>query len=155
MKNKKRKLGFSVLDGILLVLFAFCILSTVFYTQIQNFFGSEKKEEIEYTFLIESVSDFAKNYPKEGEEIFCSEDFVSLGKIIKISETKKSYLNKADSEDEIKVVNLTCQGRVMAEKTDLGYAVGEKRIKPGATFSVQTDSATFVMVVTMANTFGE
>ncbi len=155
MKNKKRKLGFSVLDGILLVLFAFCILSTVFYTQIQNFFGSEKKEEIEYTFLVESVSDHAKNYPREGEEIFCTDGSVSLGKIVKISEAEKNYFNKADPEDEMKVINLTCQGRVLAEKEDFGYAVGEKRIKPGATFSVQTESATFVMVVTMANATGE
>lgn len=155
MRNKKRKIGFSVLDGFLLVLFAFCILSTVFYTQIQNFFGSEKKEEIEYTFLVESVSENAKNYPQEGEEIFCAEDMTSLGKIVKITETEKKYLNKADPEDELKVTNLTCQGRALAEKTEFGFAVGEKRIKPGSTFSVKTESATFVMVVTMANTTGE
>ncbi len=155
MKSRKRKLGFSILDGVILVLFAFCILSTVFYTQIQNFFGSEKKEEVEYTFLIEGVSEQAKNYPQEGEELFCSDDLTSLGKIVKISETEKSYLSKIDPEDEMKVINLTCQGRVLAEKTDMGYQIGEKRIKPGAAFSIETKSATFTMVVMMANTVGE
>ncbi len=154
-KAYKKGIGFSVLDGILALLIVACILSTVFHTQIQNFFGNEKKEEIEYTFIIEKVSEEAKNYPSQGEEIFLSEDLTSLGYLVKIAKAEKSYQSKSDPEDTMKVTNLTCQGRVSAERTEMGYVVADQSLKPGATFSAQTESATFTMVVTMVKAINE
>ncbi|MBR5295524.1 MAG: hypothetical protein IKU24_02920 [Clostridia bacterium] len=155
MNRKKVKFGFSILDGILIVLAVFCILSTVFQTQIRTFFSNDKREEVEYTFLIENASYKGRNYPMEGEEIFLSEDLSSLGRLKNIGEIEKVYQSETDSEDKIKVISLTCQGRVFAEKTEMGYLVGEKKLKPGAMFSVQTESASFTMVITMVKAIDE
>lgn len=149
------KFGFSVIDMILIVLVAACILSSVFGAQIRAFLGNEESVEIEYTFLVENVSDEARNYPAEGEKLLKAEDLSSLGFLVQITETEKNYQSVSDPEDKLDVITLTCKARAVANDTDEGYVLSGERIKPGAELSVQTESATFTMVVTMVKAVNE
>ena len=155
MKKNKRVSGFSVIDIILLILVAVCILTAVFRTQLHHFLGREEQVQAEYTFLVRNASDDAKNYPKEGEEIFLSDSSQSLGTISQIIPAEKKYQGVEDPEDTLKIVSLTCQASVKAYGSQQGYSVGDVRIKPGAEFSVYTKSASFTMVVTMVKAFEE
>lgn len=153
--KKKTELGFSVMDMILLILAAVCIFSAVFHTPLQHFLGQEKNTAIEYTFLIQNASLEARNYPKEGEEIFLSETHQSLGKISQIGKTEKEYREVSDPEDVLKVVNLTLKAQTKAYQEDAGFVVGEVYVKPGAEFFVQTESASFSMMITMVKIIEE
>lgn len=155
MKTNKRALGFSVIDIILLLLVAVCILTAVFRTQLHHFLGREEQVQVEYTFLVRNASEDAKNYPKEGEEIYLSDSSQPLGVIGQITRTEKKYQEVEDPEDTLKVVSLTCQASVKAYSGETGYSVGNTKIKPGAQLSVYTDSASFTMTVTMVKAYEE
>lgn len=147
--KKREKVGFSVIDAILLVLAAVCILSSVFRTQIRDFLSNEEGVQIEYTFLVENVSEGAKNRPSVGEEIVLSKDLSSLGVLVQVAETSKIYQSQDDPQEKLEVTTLTCRARATVSETEKGYLLEGKSLKPGAEFSVQTESASFTMVVTM------
>ncbi len=151
MKQAKMKIkwGFSVVDMILLVLAISCVVSVLFRDQIRSFLSADEKAEIEYTFLVGNVSEEAKNEPKTGEELILSEKRIPLGEIIKITESKKEYQSVSDPEEKTSILTLTCSARVLARAVDRGYEVEGVFIKPGAEFTVETETASFSMVVTM------
>lgn len=148
-RNKRIKWGFSVVDMILLVLCAALVVSVLFREQIRSFLSAEEKIQIEYTFLVENVSEAAENDPKKGEELFLSEKQISLGKIVNITETEKEYQSVSDPEEKTSVLTYTCSAGVLAQKGERGYEVQGVFIKPGAQFTVETETASFSMVVTM------
>lgn len=155
MKEKKTALGFSVMDLILLILVVVCILSAVFRTQIHHFLGQEERISIQYTFLIQNASEDARNYPKEGEEIRLSDSYQSLGVIGQIMKSEKEYREIQDPEDTLKLTSLTCQAKAQAYETKQGFTVGSVQVKPGSQFFVQTESASFTMIVTMVKAIEE
>ena len=151
MKNKKvqTKWGFSVVDMILLVLAAALLFSVVFRDQIRSFLSAQEKVQIEYTFLVENVTEEAKNNPKKGENLVLSEKQIVLGEIVGITETKKEYQSVSDPEEKTSVITYTCKANVFARSTERGYEVQGVFVKPGAEFAVETETASFSMVVTM------
>lgn len=149
---RKKKIGFSVLDVVLLVLVAVCILSSVFHEQIRLFLGAGETEEVEITFLVEKVTAEARNHPVSGEEIVLADTKLSLGTLVSVLENKSVYESASDPEDTIEVLTLTCKLKAKAKETESGYQVANTNIKPGVTLSVETPSASFVMVVTMVKT---
>ena len=68
--NQRKKIGFSVLDVILFVLAAVCVLATVFQSQIRSFLGRADGETVEITFLVENVTEEAHNHPEAGEVLW-------------------------------------------------------------------------------------
>lgn len=153
--DKKSRIGFSVLDMILLVLLAVSILSTAFQEQIRTFLSGEEGVEIEYTFLIENASEDAKNVPREGETLILSEDGTELGQIVQITESHTTYFGQDDPEDQIRIKTLTCKARVVVKEGQRGFLLEGRSMKPGAQFSVTTESAGFTMVVTMVKNLTE
>lgn len=149
---KKRKIGFSVLDMVLLVLAAACILSSVFQDQIRSFLGESKGEKVEITFLVENVTEEGKNHPLAGEEILLTDTRTPVGTLLSVTESKSVYENVSDPEDEIEVLTLTCKVISQAEVTESGYQISGVMLKPGASLSVETPTASFVMLVTMVKT---
>ncbi len=154
MAKQKSKIGFSVLDLFLILLAAVCILSFVFGDQIRGFLSGEEEVKIEYTFLIQNVSEKARNFPATGEEIFLSKDRSSMGVLTQVTEAEKEYYGE-DEQDVMKIKSLTCQASAMARLSDRGYLLGNAIIKPGAEIVVETERATFTMVVTMVKTVEE
>ncbi len=146
---RKKKIGFSVLDMVLLVLVAVCILSTVFHDQIRVFLGAGEEETVEITFLVENVTKEARNHPVSGEEIVLADTKIPLGILVSVSETKGVYASVSDPDNTIEVMTLTCKLQASASSEENGYRVAGTSIKPGVTLSVETPSASFVMVVTM------
>ncbi len=144
-----RKIGFSVLDLILLILAASCVLSAVFQTQIRAFLGADAGEKIEYTFLIENVTKEARNHPVAGEELILAENLASFGTLTSVEEKKSVFQSIENPEEQVEILILTCRATVKAKETQAGWEVAGCRIKPGAEFSVQTPTASFVMLITM------
>ena len=155
MTKKNSIIGFSVLDLFLVLLAAVCILSFVFRDQIRGFLGGEEGVRIEYTFLIQNVSEKARNLPKAGEELFCVKDQASLGVLTKMSEAEKEYHGSEDEEDVIFVKTLTCSAEATARLSERGYVLGSSVIKPGAEITVETEEASFTMVITMVQSVEE
>lgn len=159
MTKKKSKIGFSVLDVLLLVLAAVCVLSFVFRDQIRGFLSGDEGVEIEYTFLIQNASEQARNCPEKGEELFYSKDLSSLGVLTRVASAEKEYHDRIDEEEEetetIKIKTLTCSATTTAKMTERGYVVGNTVIKPGAELQVETENDSFVMIVTMVRTLEE
>ena len=155
MTKKKSKIGFSVLDVLLLVLAAVCVLSFVF----RDFLSGDEGVEIEYTFLIQNASEQARNCPEKGEELFYSKDLSSLGVLTRVASAEKEYHDRIDEEEEetetIKIKTLTCSATTTAKMTERGYVVGNTVIKPGAELQVETENDSFVMIVTMVRTLEE
>lgn|GEM_PF-1570336 len=149
MANRKYKIGFSVLDVFLLVLATVCILSFVFRDQVRGFLSGEEGVEVEYTFLIQNASDQARNTPEVGEEMIHSEDLSSLGVVTQVAAAEKEYHGSCDEEDEdiIKVKTLTCKASTKAKLSERGYVAGNALIKQGAELKVETESASFTMVI--------
>ncbi|MBR2616126.1 MAG: DUF4330 family protein [Clostridia bacterium] len=147
--TRKSRIGFSVLDLVLVVLVAACILSTVFQDQIRGFLGTDSGENVEVTFLVEKVTEEARNHPEAGETVLLGENGAPLGTIRSVSEMKSVYASILNSEDEMEVLTLTCKMEAKATETELGYEIAGVTVKPGATFAVQTPSASFVMLVTV------
>lgn len=145
----KIKWGFSVVDMILLVLAAALVVSVVFGDQIRSFLSAEERIEIEYTFLVQNVTEEAKNNPKIGEQILHSERQILLGEIVNITEAQKEYQSVSDPEEKTFVLTYTCSARVLAAKTERGFEVNGIFIKPGSQFTVETETASFSLVVTM------
>ena len=154
MKEKK-KIGFSVLDIVLMVLVAACVLSTVFQEQIRTFLGERVEVSAEVTFLVEHVTDGARNHPVSGEEVFLAENGISLGKLVSVSENKSVYESLSDMEETIEVSTLTCKMLSVATEEENGYHVSGTVVKPGTELSVETESASFVMIVTMVKSAEE
>lgn len=149
-KLKKRiKWGFSVVDMILLVLVAALVVSLLFGDQLRAFLSASDNVQIEYTFLVGNVTEEAKNNPKKGEKILHSERRIPLGEIVNITQAEKEYQSVSDPEEKTSVLTYTCSARVSAQKGERGYEVEGIFIKPGAQFSVETETASFSMVVTM------
>ncbi len=155
-QNEKQSIfGFSVLDVILFVLIAVSILSYAFREPIRDFLSGEQGVEIEYTFLIENASPEAKNMPLRSEVLTLSEDGSELGVLVQVAQTEKIYADREDPEDQIRIKTLTCKARATAKETERGYLLGGRSIKPGAEFSIVTDSASFTMVVTMVKNISQ
>lgn len=148
-KIKKRKIGFSVVDLILLILAVSCVLSVVFQDQLRSFFGEEEKVELEYTFLIENVTEAARNHPVAGEEVILADQKMPFGSVTSVTENRSVYQSLDNEDDKVEILTLTCKAKVQATKTDAGYFVSSTAVKPGAQISVETESASFVMIVTM------
>ena len=144
-----RKIGFSVVDLILLILAFSCIISAVFQTQIRAFFGAEEGVKIEYTFLIENVTEEARNHPVAGEELILAENLASFGVLTSVEEKKSIFQSIENPEEQIEILILTCRAAVTAKETEAGFEVAGFRVKPGIQFSVQTPTASFVMLITM------
>lgn len=155
MTKKQSKIGFSVLDVFLILLAAVSVLSFVFRDQIRGFLSGDEGVEIEYTFLIQNVSEKARNYPVEGEELFHSADQASMGILTKVAETEKEYRDAEDEEDVVRIKTLTCNAAATARLTERGYVLGNAVVKPGAELMVETEQASFTMVVTMVRSVEE
>ena len=149
MKQKKRKIGFSVLDLILLSLVGTLIVSVVFQNQIRSFLGEEEKVSLEYTFLIENVTKEAKNHPVAGEEVILADEKLPFGEITSVTENLSVYQNLENEDDTVEILTLTCKATVRATETEAGYFVSSTAVKAGAEISVETESASFVMIITM------
>lgn len=134
---------------ILLVLAAALLISVLFRDQLRSFLSAQEKIQIEYTFLVENVTEEAKNNPKKGEKLILSEKQISLGEITSIAETRKEYQSVSDPEEKTSVLTYTCKATLLARSTDRGYEVQGTYVKPGAEFAVETETASFSMVVTM------
>ena len=147
--NKKIKLGFSVLDVFLIVLAAVCVLSFVFRDQIRGFLSGEEGVEVEYTFLVQNASQEARNIPEVGEEMYLSRGHASLGTLTQVAVSEKEYHGSCDEEDEdiIKIKTLTCKATAKAKLADRGYVVGNTVIKQGAELKVETENASFTLIV--------
>lgn len=154
-KNKKRRIGFSVVDLVLLTLAVACVLSVVFQDQLRAFLGEEEKTEIEYTFLIENVTDEARNHAVAGEEVILADEKIPFGIISSVSENLSVYQSLDNEDDKVEILTLTCKAKVQATKTETGYYVSSTAVKPGAEISVETESASFVMIVTMVKPIEE
>lgn len=137
------------MDVFLILLAAVCILSFVFRDQIRGFLSGEEGVRIEYTFLIQNADEKARNYPKVGEELFHSGDLASMGILKQTSEAEKEYRDADDAEFSVKIKTLTCRAEATAKLSERGYVVGNAVIKPGAEIAVETESASFTMIVTM------
>lgn len=148
MKAKKR-IGFSVMDLILVVLLLAGILTGLFSDRIRRFLGREEVPEIEYTFLVENVTETARNHPLSGEEIFLSQNGKSIGTIVQVEEKKNLYESVVNPESQLEILTLTCKATTQAVREEVGYRVGEILIKPGSQLPVYTESASFVISVTM------
>ncbi len=155
LTKKESKIGFSVLDLFLILLTVVCILSFVFRDQIRGFLSGEEGVKIQYTFLIQNAGEKTRNYPKVGEELFQSGDLSSLGVLTHISEAEKEYRGSEDETDVILVKTLTCRAEATARLSDRGYVLGGTVIKPGAEIMVETEEASFAMVVTMVQSVEE
>lgn len=146
---KKRKIGFSVIDLVLLILAVACVVSAVFQDQLRSFLGEEEKVEVEYTFLIENVTEAAKNHPVAGEEVTLAEEKLPFGRIRSVTENRSVYQSLDNEDDKVEILTLTCKAAVQATQTEAGYFISSTALKPGAQISVETESASFVMIVTM------
>jgi len=147
--NRKRKIGFSIVDLILILLIGACVLTSVFGDQIRRFLGRETGTVVEYTFLIENVTEEAMNHPETGEMLVIPSTGKSLGVLLSVEEKKSIFQNVENADDQVEILTLTCKASVHAEETEAGYRVGEALIKPGATFSLETPTSSFAMVITM------
>ncbi|MBR3836895.1 MAG: hypothetical protein IKJ74_02005 [Clostridia bacterium] len=146
---RKRKIGFSVLDVVILTLVAACILSTVFQDQLRTFLGQSDGVAVEVTFLVENVTEASRNRPLAGEEVTLADTGASLGTVLSVMENKNLYESVSDPSDTMEVLTLTCKIQTTAVKTETGYEVQGASVKPGGTLSVETPTASFVMLVTM------
>ncbi len=149
MSNRKSKIGFSVLDMFLVLLAAVCVLSFVFRDQIRGVLSGDEGVEIEYTFLIQNASEQSRNRPTVGDELFLSKDLSSLGFLTQVAEVEKEYRGSDDEDDVMKVKTLTCNAAATARQSDRGYVLGNVVIKPGAELLVETEEASFTMIITM------
>ena len=147
--NRKKKIGFSVVDLILILLIAACVLTSVFGEQIRRFLGRETGTVVEYTFLIENVTEEAMNHPETGEMLVIASSGKSLGVLLSVEEKKSTFQNVENADDQVEILTLTCKASVHAEETEQGYRAGDVLIKPGATFSLETPTSSFAMVITM------
>ncbi len=154
-KTKNRKIGFSVIDLVLLTLAVACVLSVVFQDQLRSFLGEEEKTEIEYTFLIENVTDEARNHPVAGEKLILADEKIPFGTISSVSENLSVYQSLDNEDDKVEILTLTCKAKVQATGTETGYYVSTTAVKPGAEICVETESASFVMIVTMVKPIEE
>ena len=145
----KKNFVFSALDVVLLTLVAVCILSTVFQKQIHRFLGQEEMDAVEITFLVENVTDAARNHPKSGETVTFAETAVELGTLVSVTENKSVYESLSEPEETMEVMTLTCKLSAEAVQEESGYRIGDEVLKPGAQLSVQTPTSSFVMIVTM------
>ena len=147
--NKKLKIGFSVLDVFLIVLAAVCALSFVFRDQVRGFLSGEEGVEIEYTFLVQNASEQARNIPAVGDQMYLSEDMSALGVLTQVAVSEKEYHGSCDEEDEdtIMIKTLTCKASSKAKLGERGYVVGNTVIKQGAELKVETENASFTMIV--------
>jgi hypothetical protein len=144
----KRRIGFSVVDIVLVVLIAACILTAVFQNQIRTFFQQEGAVTVELTFLVENVTEKANNYPQAGEKLYLSDSKVLFGELVSVSEQNKTvYQSTENAEESIEVLTLRCKMTAKATVSESGYVVEGVSLKQGAAFSVETKSASFVMVV--------
>lgn len=147
--NSKKKIGFSVIDMVILVLTAVCILSVCFRDQLRSFLGKEVGETVEITVLIENVTEEGKNHPLAGEEIILSKTGTVLGTITNITENTTVYQNTVSPDDTVEIMTLTCKVQARAVASESGYTVSSVSVKPGATLSAQTESASFVVMIAM------
>lgn len=152
---KKKKIAFSVLDLIFLVLVAVLILSTVFQDQVRSFLGETDDKKVEITFLVENVTESARNHPVAGEKIYLAGNHLPLGELSSVVENKTVYKNVNEEEDTVEILSLTCKATSSAEKGERGYEIAGLFVKPGSTLEAETDSATFQMVVTMVKPMEE
>ena len=129
-KIKKSKIGFSVIDLVLLTLAVACVLSVVFRDQLRSFLGEEEKTEVEYTFLIENVTEEAKNHPVAGEEVILAAEKLPFGTITSVSENLSVYQSLDNEDDKVEILTLTCKAKVRATKTENGYYVSSAAVKP-------------------------
>jgi len=150
MKKKKRtKAGFFVLDFVLILLVASCVVSAVFQTQLRAFFGEEKKPQIEITFLVENVTEEARNRPLVGEMLAEAENGAFLGSITSVFENESIFANSEDPEEQIRILTLTCKALCTATETEKGYEVNGVSLKAGNRIPVETRQASFEMIITM------
>jgi len=147
--KRDSKVGFSVLDIFLFLLVAICILSFVFRDQIRGFLSGDEGVKIEYTFLIQEASEKSRNIPEVGEEIIDSADGSSLGILTGVSEAEKEYRGSEEEGDTIRVKTLTCRAEATARQSQRGYLLGNTVVKPGAEVEVETERASFTMIVVM------
>jgi len=152
MNRRKKRIGFSVLDMVLILLVLACILSSVFQDQIRSFLGEEIGPRVEYTFLIQNVTKEAKNHPLIGEEILLSDSGESIGTLLSVESKKNVFQSQDNPDDQVEILTLTCKASAVVEERENGYEIGGILIKPGAELSVETLSASFVMVITMVKT---
>ena len=146
---RKQKIGFAVVDMILLVLALSCVLSAVFQDQLRSFFGQEKGQEVEITFLVENVTQKGKNHPVAGEEILLTDTNMVLGTILSVTENKTLYQNTLSPDDTLEIASLTCKAVATLEEDEAGYTLSGVSIKPGAYLAAHTPTASFVMMITM------
>lgn len=155
MAKRNSKIAFSVLDMFIILLAAVCVLSFVFRDQIRGILSGDEGVKIEYTFLIQNASENARNCPSVGEELFLSKDLSSLGSLTQVAEVEKQYYGSADEEDVVKIRTLTCNAAATARLSDRGYVLGNAVIKPGAELLVETENASFTMIITMVRNVDE
>lgn len=155
MAKSNSKIAFSVLDMFIILLAAVCVLSFVFRDQIRGILSGDEGVKIEYTFLIQNASEKARNCPSVGEKLFLSKDLSPLGSLTQIAEVEKQYYGSADEEDVVKIKTLTCNAAATARLSDRGYVLGNAVIKPGAELLVETENASFTMIVTMVRNVEE
>ena len=151
MKNEKKRnlFGFSVLDALLLILIAVCILSAVFQNQIRAFFSEEPVQTIEYTFVIENVTEKSRNRPQIGEELTDADNFSTLGVLQSAEEKDSVFVSESNPDDTVVITTLTCRAVAEAVETDAGWRVSGTFLRPGTSLVVTTPSASFEMTVTM------
>lgn len=155
MAKRNSKIAFSVLDMFIILLAAVCVLSFVFRDQIRGILSGDEGVKIEYTFLIQNASEKARNCPSVGEELFLSKDLSSLGSLTQVAEVEKQYYGSAGEEDVVKIRTLTCNAAATARLSDRGYVLGNAVIKPGAELLVETENASFTMIITMVRNVDE
>ena len=151
MKNEKPRfrIGFSVLDALLLILCVMCVISAVFQYQIHALLSEEPDRAIEYTFIIENVTDTARNRPQTGEELTCADNFAVLGTLQAIEEKQSEFVSRSNPDDAVEITTLTCRAAADAAETDAGWRVSGIYLRPGTRLFVTTPSASFEMTVTM------
>lgn len=144
-KKKANAVGFSIADFILIALLVSCALAFLFRTPIRDFLGEDKKVNIEYTFVIENVTEAAKNRPALNEQMTDAASLKTIGEIFEIREQSVVYSN--ESEGKIEVFTLTCRAKARATETNAGFGIDMVSLKPGSEITVQTDSARFRMTI--------
>ena len=150
MKRKRKgDFALTVLDLVLTVLVAAAVLSTVFYDQIHAFLQEEDNLTLEYTFVVQNVTEASVNLPAEGEELYELESQVFLGLLVDLQETQHSYQNE---DDELVVSTLTCKAAAEGVMKEDGVTVSGLKIKPGMEYTVKTASASFKMTIITVKT---
>lgn len=151
-REKKSRVGLTVLDLTLAVLIVAAVLSTAFYDQIHSFLKEEEMVQVNYTFLVENVTDAAVNLPSKGETLYEQESQSPLGTLTDLKETRYTY---AGEGEELTMSTLTCKAQAEALSDGGALYVSGVKIKKGESLTVTTATASFKMIIIAVETVEE